>query len=215
MTNSGFVQMSGRVILLNGTSSSGKTTLAKAIQDIAPEAYQIIALDQFRDGMPERYRGLNSPRDTTGAQGLNVRSELQEKVAYTYIEFGEYGTKVLEGMRRSIASCARSGLNVIVDDMITEKEFVVDYVNVLQELNVLCVGIFCERDELVKRENTRMGRFVGTAISHADTVHRFMQYDVEIDNTHGDPREHAHTILDYEKSRTEDNAISRMWQALR
>ena len=42
------------VILLNGCSSAGKTTLALALQDVLTAPYQHIALDQFRDGMPGR-----------------------------------------------------------------------------------------------------------------------------------------------------------------
>ena len=49
----------GNIIFLNGSSSAGKTTLAIMLQQLLPEPYQHIALDQFRDGMPGRYRGLN------------------------------------------------------------------------------------------------------------------------------------------------------------
>ena len=52
------------VILLNGSSSSGKTTLAETLQQLLPEPYQYIGLDQFRDGMPERVRGLNAPGES-------------------------------------------------------------------------------------------------------------------------------------------------------
>ncbi|MGB1686483.1 MAG: phosphotransferase-like protein, partial [Pseudomonadales bacterium] len=38
--------MSGTVIFLNGTSSAGKTTLALALQELLPEPYQHVALDQ-------------------------------------------------------------------------------------------------------------------------------------------------------------------------
>ena len=49
------------VILLNGCSSAGKTTLALKLQQLLPEPYQHVALDQFRDGMPSQIRGFNSP----------------------------------------------------------------------------------------------------------------------------------------------------------
>ncbi len=62
----------GRIIFLNGCSSAGKTTLAIMLQQLLEEPYQHIALDQFRDGMPGKYRGLNSPSGTPGNLGLNV-----------------------------------------------------------------------------------------------------------------------------------------------
>ena len=62
----------GRIILLNGSSSAGKTTLAVTMQQLLRDPWHHIALDQFRDGMGGRYRGLNSPPGTPGARGLNV-----------------------------------------------------------------------------------------------------------------------------------------------
>ena len=62
----------GTIIFLNGTSSAGKTTLARTLQELMDEPYQHVALDQFRDGMADKYRGLNAPAGTTGDMGLNV-----------------------------------------------------------------------------------------------------------------------------------------------
>ena len=44
---------------LNGTSSAGKTTLAKALQQKLNEPHLYVALDQYRDSLPDKYRGLN------------------------------------------------------------------------------------------------------------------------------------------------------------
>ena len=52
------------VILLNGCSSAGKTTLALKLQQLLSEPYQHVALDQFRDGMPGRLEALTLLRAT-------------------------------------------------------------------------------------------------------------------------------------------------------
>ena len=62
----------GTIIFLNGTSSAGKTTLAHGLQEQLTEPYMHVALDQFRDGLPDQYRGLNAPRGSTGDWGVNV-----------------------------------------------------------------------------------------------------------------------------------------------
>ena len=62
----------GNIIFLNGTSSAGKTTLSHKLQELLDEPYVHMALDQFRDGLPDKFRGLNSPPGTTGSRGLNV-----------------------------------------------------------------------------------------------------------------------------------------------
>ena len=63
------IAVSVQAIFLNGTSSSGKTTLARALQAALPESWQHLALDQFRDGLPDKFRGLNAPEGTTGRLG--------------------------------------------------------------------------------------------------------------------------------------------------
>ena len=117
----------GQVIFLNGSSSSGKTTLAFMLQQLLHEPYQHIALDQFRDGLPGRYRGLNSPAGTPGALGLNVVPALKNAEPVTEIRFGEHGEQVLRGMRRAIAAFAREGNNVIIDDLLFKPEYLSDY----------------------------------------------------------------------------------------
>jgi chloramphenicol 3-O-phosphotransferase len=77
----------GNIIFLNGSSSAGKTTNAMMLQQILEEPYQHIALDQFRDGLPGRFRGLNSPDGAPGARGLNVVPIQREGQLVTQIRF--------------------------------------------------------------------------------------------------------------------------------
>ena len=84
----------GNIIFLNGTSSAGKTTLSHKLQELLDEPYVHMALDQFRDGLPDKFRGLNSPPGTTGSRGLNVVPVIDGEKAYTSIQFGEEGKKL-------------------------------------------------------------------------------------------------------------------------
>src|SRR4051812_8962177 len=43
---------SGTVILLNGASSSGKTTIARALNDVMGYTYMYVAIDQFAQMLP-------------------------------------------------------------------------------------------------------------------------------------------------------------------
>ncbi len=161
----------GRIILLNGSSSAGKTTLAITLQQLLPDPWHHIALDQFRDGMGGRYRGLNSPPGTPGARGLNVVPVAHGNERVTEVRFGDLGKQVLRGMRRAIAAFAAEGNNVIIDDLMFEPAFLFDYVEVLAGFDVLFVGVRCPIDVVNAREAKRPGRFPGTATSHFDVVH--------------------------------------------
>lgn len=187
----------GNVIFLNGSSSAGKTTIATMLQQLLPEPYQHIALDQFRDGMPGRFRGLNSPAGSPGARGLNVVPTQREGQLVTQIAFGDHGEQVLRGMRRAIAAFAREGNHVIIDDLLFRPEYLHDYALALEDLDVWLIGVRCSLDVVNQREGRRTGRFPGTATSHFHEVHAHgSEYDLEVDTSHATPRACAQRIVD-------------------
>jgi chloramphenicol 3-O phosphotransferase len=186
----------GQVIFLNGSSSSGKTTLAIMLQQLLPDPYQHIALDQFRDGLPGRYRGLNSPEGTPGALGLNVVPSRKNAEPVTQIRFGEHGEQVLRGMRRAIAAFAREGNNVIIDDLLFKPEYLLDYACALQGIPAWLIGVRCELEVVNAREAIRPGRFPGTATSHFEEVHAHgSNYDLEVDTSSSTPKACAEEIV--------------------
>lgn len=187
----------GKIIFLNGCSSAGKTTLAIMLQQMLAEPYQHMALDQFRDGMPGKYRGLNSPEGTPGALGLNVVPIRKDDELVTEIRFGAMGEQVLRGMRRAVAAFAREGNNVIVDDLLFKPEYLDDYAKALAGLDVWLIGVRCTLEVVNEREALRMGRFPGTAASHFHEVHAHgAGYDLEIDTTASTPRACAELIIE-------------------
>lgn len=185
-----------KVILLNGCSSAGKTTLALKLQNLLKEPYQHVALDHFRDGMPGRVRGLNSPAGDPGASGLNVVPGQLNGEWVTHIQFGEYGERVLAGMRRTVATLNQLGCNVIVDDLLFKPAYLQDYLDVLDPDNTWFIGVKCSLDVVKQREALRPGRFPGTAISHFDQVHSHgAAYDLEVDTSRAKPEEVAEQII--------------------
>lgn len=173
----------GTIIFLNGTSSAGKTTLAHALQEQLREPYLHIALDQFRDGMPPRFRGLNAPSGSEGERGLNVVPVRDGASAYTEVRFGEMGRRMLRGMRRAIAAMADEGNNVIIDDIILEPDFLEDYLRALVDHRVYFVGVMCPPEVINEREKVRPGRFPGTAVGHFAVCHAHDTYDVAVDTS--------------------------------
>ncbi len=187
----------GKIIFLNGSSSAGKTTLAIMLQQMLAEPYQHIALDQFRDGMAGKYRGLNSPEGTPGALGLNVVPTGKTGERVTEIRFGTLGEQVLRGMRRAIAAFAHQGNNVIIDDLLFKPEYLHDYVEALVGIDAWFIGVRCNLDVVNEREALRMGRFPGTATSHFHEVHAHgAGYDLEIDTSATTPRACAELIIE-------------------
>lgn len=84
----------GRIILLNGTSSSGKSTLAQALRPELEPQFHFYASDQLAD---EGFR----PLDT------EVRFAWRETF--------------FDGFHRSIPAFASVGLNLLVEHTVEEK----------------------------------------------------------------------------------------------
>lgn len=185
----------GNIVFLNGTSSAGKTTLSHALQEEMDEPYQHVALDQFRDGLPAKYRGLNAPDGTTGARGLNVvPTSNNHGQAVTEVRFGDDGSRLLMAMRRAISTMADCGVNVIIDDIILSEDFLADYLAVMQDYNCYFVGVRCPLTVIAAREAQRLGRFPGTAESHFELCHSHGVYDIEVDTSTQTPSECARLI---------------------
>ena len=196
----------GSIILLNGTSSVGKTTLARAIQDDSPTPVQHISLDQFRDGMAGRYRGMNSHDNEPGARGLNI----VPVNGMTQLRFGDVGLLTLRGMRRAASAFAATGIDVVVDDLLLEPDFLRDYLEVFAGFDVTFVGVHCDLDTLMAREDERPGRFPGTAAAHFKQVHVGCEYDVEVNTGNTSPRECAERVLAASRDLRSPSAFERM-----
>ena len=60
----------GKIIFLNGVSSSGKTTLAKSLQERLTEPFFWLASDTFIGMLPEKYNNPNK----TGAMPVCLKA---------------------------------------------------------------------------------------------------------------------------------------------
>lgn len=166
---------SGRVIFMNGTSSSGKSTLAKALQKSLGEPYFHVSFDKFLCQLPNSY--------------LKNRKYLKKELPI-----------LLAGFNRSNAAIARSGNNVIVDHILEEPSWVAPCIKAFEDLEVVFIGVLCSLDELEFREKARGNRGKGVARYQYDRVHSNKKYDVEVDTSTMTVRQCVSTICKYVRS---------------
>jgi len=152
-----------QVIFLNGTSSSGKTTIAKALQEKLPEPYMYVSIDNFFHMYPERFL---SP---TNQKGVLILEQLVPAV--------------LLGLHRSVAALAQSGNNVLVDHLLQDDGSLKECVENWAGLDVLFVGVKCPLEVVEQRERERGDRTIGTARFQIERVHMHDLYDLEIDTS--------------------------------
>ncbi len=177
----------GQILILNGTSSAGKSTLAKALQEVLDPPHLHIGIDTYIFALPQRY--LRPP----------LWSEIQEYVyhddALVAVRFGDLGHQLFAAMHESVAGLARSGFSVIVDHVLLDDVILRDCVETLADLPVWFVGVRCPMHVVEQREQDRADRTLGQARAQSHTVHAGKTYDVEVDTALLSPEECAAQVV--------------------
>ena len=162
----------GRIILLNGTSSSGKSTLAQALRPKLEPQFHYYASDQLADA---GFRPLNE----------EARSVWRKPF--------------FDGFHNSIPAFAGAGLDLLIEHIIEEQSWADDLEALLAPLDVFWVGVHAPTQEIEHRERLRKDRQPGEALYHLKT-HTFCKYNLEVDTT--EPTSHnVEIILNAWKSR--------------
>jgi len=110
--------VNGQVVILNGVSSSGKTTLAKAIQKYSEDIWLHVAMDNFIAMLPD---GEEFDRDWFPVTHVDRDGE-----TLPYIGNGPEGESLLSQMRQLVETLGKAGFNVLVDD-VADAAVIADY----------------------------------------------------------------------------------------
>lgn len=172
MRNAREIEKFGKVILMNGPSSVGKSSIAKEIQKLANIPFFHLSSDQFIESkmLPDKYK---------------------EKFPWT-----ELRPKFFNGFHNCLPAIASAGNNIVVDHIVEYKEWLDDIVILLKDFDVFYVGLTCDLRELERREIQRGDRYIGESKEHLEVVHSFSPYDIFIDTTDSSPQECANIILE-------------------
>lgn len=150
-----------QIIILNGTSSSGKSTLARAIQERASQLFLYFSIDSVLYALPQ-----------------NVLKKLMSgepapEVRYRDLVSGYYGC---------VRALAAAGNAVVTDNAVTTRWQAEMLVAAVEGHDVTIVGIDCSIETLEAREETRGDRRPGLARSQYENVHKWLDYDVRVNS---------------------------------
>ena len=185
----------GRVVVLNGTSSAGKSTLALGLQarlTAAGECWFVIGIDDM-------FAKLPAPWVTYGE---HIGAHADEGISFRLVDgaierrIGPIGTQVMAGYRGWVASVARAGLGVIVDEVLLSEQDWIAWQTELEGLDVLWVRVECALEVLEARELARADRLPGLARSQFDLVHRHPTYGVVADTGRVEPEAAVDLVLE-------------------
>jgi len=141
------------LILLNGSTSSGKTAICKALQEILPAGYLHFSIDDVFPWTPSRWHG--------SSEGFRMEPLPGGEIA---ILIGPEARKILSGWRHMVRAALDEGLRVIVDEVFLEAGDLAEWAAVMRGRDVFFVGVRCDLAELQRRELARGDRGVGQAL---------------------------------------------------
>lgn len=171
------------VIVLNGGSSSGKSSIAACLQAQLNGTWLVLGVDDL-------IRALShGPLDTTAGGTLEITPEgsVVVGVAFRAAELAWY-----EGL----AAMARTGTGLIVDEVFLGGGTSQDRLHAaFSDLAVLWVGVRCDAAVAEARERQRGDRIIGQARDQAERVHQGVRYDVVVDTDDVPPSESARSLV--------------------
>ena len=181
----------GRIILVNGASSAGKTTLCRTLQSRLDAPFWHYSIDHFRGGV----------------------------LPWDRIERGDFAWPELrpaffDGFHRCLPALAGAGNDLIVDHIVETAQWMSDLVALLAPYDVFFIGVHCNVGELERRERIRGDRRPGEAARDHATVHAHCTYDFEIDGMR-DVDSNAGAVLAAWRARQPPSAFRRMLAAKR
>ena len=179
---------SPRVVILNGASSSGKTTIATAFRDqqaAVGDFWLLVGTDDFLSKIPIEWKSAGSDSGPFAGHGIRFEPTRQGP----RVRVGSVGRRILRAYQAGVAAAAQVGLNVIVDEVLIDRTSWEDWNVALAGLHVVWVGIRCSPEVAEERNRARGDRFAGLARAQTATVHRDPKYDFEIDTTTQTPDE--------------------------
>lgn len=189
------------VILVNGPSSAGKTTLCRGLQEVIAHPYLCLGFDDFIFAAAERYyRGADtaeqSQQDHFTADGVRmVLTSAPDEPRSVEAVFGPVFRSLIDGMAPAVRALVDAGSSVIFDHVLHDREMHDSTLVSFDGLDVFRVGVVCPVEILEEREASRGDRVLGRARGLAEVVHRFCDYDVVVDTGRNDARSCVDQVL--------------------
>lgn len=162
------------IVVLNGTSSSGKTSVARAFQEQAlPRIFLNISTDTVLYALPQS--AIERIKRGHDISDLRLR-------------------ELVRALFATVKTLAGLGHDLVVDHAIVLEADAEMLKDAVSGHRVLLVGLQCPADVLEEREKRRGDRRAGLAAAQHDQIHRWLRYDLVIDTAQVRPGEAARRI---------------------
>jgi chloramphenicol 3-O phosphotransferase len=184
----------GIIVLMNGTSSSGKTSISIELMNQKEIPFHYLSIDNFIKEFNNKFLDVAEP----------TREVDQQSIAQIIFDplFSVYYS--------TIKLFSEIGVNVIVDTVIDNDKWFNECLDLFFDQPTLFIGVICSKEELIRREQTRGDRNIGLAASQFSKVYCIDEYDLEVNTEEMNPIECAEKILSFIKSNKEYSVFKKL-----
>ena len=162
----------GRIIFLNGVTSSGKTSIVEALQEHEDVFFYVVANDLFEQMIGDKYLQNN---------------------------YWKYLSEVIIMMYHTAKLYSDMGKNVLIDGILVEREEIKPHYHQLLEIlkdNPLdVVEVYCPLDICRQRNITREDRYELQSREQYDLMSKDIEYSVKVDTSIYTSKECANMIM--------------------
>lgn len=164
----------GQIVLLNGVSSSGKSTLARQLLADFDTPWFHMGVDMF------------------GAMRAEAQTHDLDQASLT-----EVLRRTRAGFHRAVRAMALAGNNIVMDHVLSEPWRLADLLTVMADVDVVFEGVHRDAAVLMEREIARGDRVIGTAAAQMEPTHNHGLYDVEVNTSADDVQSCSARIREY------------------
>lgn len=181
------------IILLNGTSSSGKTTIARVLQEKYPGVLLLYGVDTMvQNAFPPKCD--EPPLDE---QAIRVEMGESEGRPIARLIVSPYMYPVYRTAVRFYRMLSEQGYSLIVDEVLFDRNRITPYFEMLTGETVYFIGVKPDRQTACRWERERGDRLIGLAEGLYDEVYQpGFTFDLTLDTGNLSPDECADAILD-------------------
>ncbi|MEJ7832828.1 MAG: AAA family ATPase [Nocardioides sp.] len=163
----------GRIVVLNGPSSAGKTMLCAELVELLDTPWHVVPVDLVH--------AVRSRPDLRGVTGIDWDAVFRASRA---------------GYHRAVAGLASGGCDVVADHVLDEAWRLSDLLDVTAGLDVLLVHVTCAPEVLRAREEARGDRVPGVAVDQLARVFAHGDCDLLVDTSTLSALECARRVAD-------------------
>lgn len=196
----------GHIILIAGTTSSGKSTLCQSLKRTMRSPCIQFGIDNVVTMLAPKYLGIPitsdeikhfkpKPEQALGFYLIMPGPSVDNPYQYATVQLGALARLALSAHFHAIKFISQCGINVISDQVFSFKDEYLEAKAVLEDMPTFWVAVNADNETLLAHEKKRGNRFPGHTIGLFLQMHKDIANDLELDSGKMTPQQEAQAIL--------------------